>query len=818
MILSLALSTSLAYAGTTLSAPAMLPGDAAIGQAAGTQDQPFITEGDGATWLMVWRDTRSNLADTQGGITTDVWGMRVDADGTPLDPVSFPIASGPWNEDSPRAAWNGSEWLVAFDAEAPTPGYWGQGVFASRVAADGTLLDAEALTVADDTSDTEALWDVASDGVRWATLYQGVNAATGTYSLFGATIESGGVVGPEVQVFAPSSGLGAPWNAQVAWGTDRYMVVWSAWGNDDDVYVLPIDADLASLSGPVAVEDGGASAVFPTIAAGDDGFYVAWFDNTFGAYWTTVMGTPIDADGVSAVPDGETLSGETWPLDVHPESAWTGSNWATVWEYGAAAEVYASFADLNGQFTEMVNVTADLDYYQGPTAATGVDGALVGWATYGDMSDFNVEASTLATDGGVGQVADVSLAAPAHTHPAMALGNGEYMVVAESQTADVKRIVAWRTDAWGLGTEDEPLELAVGTAVDDPAVAWNGDVWFVAWSDTDPVTAENGIVGVRIDADGTVLDSPPIALMAGYRPAVASNTAGDFLVAGSVPITYDGHTQDLYGVRVSGDGVLLDTTYIVIGSSFAVGADIAAHGTGWLVTWSHFWSHDSGSSEAMYNVVSATGVPTGQSQVRTVGSIAKETDVNVASDGTIALVVWSDSGNIRGRRISSTGALLGKGAGIVISSATNEQFDPDVAWYGSAFYVAWTDYRAHALLEPGEGDVYMSKVTRKGVVSNPTGVVVANSDAPEGGPVVAGVDGRAVFAWTALHDEAPYGAFRIDTAWIGTGPDPVGAKVASAASTAREALADVTGCSTAPAGAVGFATLLAALLARRRAA
>jgi hypothetical protein len=141
-----------------------LPGDDVVGPAAGTQDQPALAEGDGSSWLLVWRDTRASLAGTLGSDATDVWSTRLDADGAPLEAVSSPVASGPWSESTPRVAWNGTDWLVAYDADAATAAYWSQGVWARRVGGDGVLIDEVPIPLVDAEFEDETVWDVASDG------------------------------------------------------------------------------------------------------------------------------------------------------------------------------------------------------------------------------------------------------------------------------------------------------------------------------------------------------------------------------------------------------------------------------------------------------------------------------------------------------------------------------------------------------------------------------------------------------------------------------------------------------------------------------
>jgi hypothetical protein len=149
--------------------------------------------------------------------------------------------------------------------------------------------------------------------------------------------------------------------------------------------------------------------------------------------------------------------------------------------------------------------------------------------------------------------------------------------------------------------------------------------------------------------------------------------------------------------------------------------------------------------------------------VLSAGVTAVQEFVSVASDGTDVLVAWSDSGDILGR--FATAHATPTGSGITISDADNEQFQTAVAWNGSSYQVAWTDWRNQPLLEPGEGDVFTTSVRTDGVVANADGLAVAaDPDVPEGNPAVVGANGTTLFGWAALHEESPYAAFRVETA------------------------------------------------------
>ncbi len=69
---------------------------------------------DGAHYLVVWGDER--------GGDIDVYGTRVDPDGTILDPAGFPISTAVANQYSPSLAFGERiTWSCGSTGEAATP-------------------------------------------------------------------------------------------------------------------------------------------------------------------------------------------------------------------------------------------------------------------------------------------------------------------------------------------------------------------------------------------------------------------------------------------------------------------------------------------------------------------------------------------------------------------------------------------------------------------------------------------------------------------------------------------------------------------------
>src|SRR5450432_1115873 len=106
-------------------------------------------------------------------------------------------------------------------------------------------------------------------------------------------------------------------------------------------------------------------------------------------------------------------------------------------------------------------------------------------------------------------------------------------------------------------------EIAITSAGKTPAVASNGTTFLIVWDDG------SDLRGTRIDGDGNILDAAlTISSAAGEQiePQVASNGT-DYLVAWTDPRNGD---KDIYATRVTGAGVVQDTTGIAVHTGAAV--------------------------------------------------------------------------------------------------------------------------------------------------------------------------------------------------------------------------------------------------------
>jgi len=256
-----------------------------------------------------------------------------------------------------------------------------------------------------------------------------------------------------------------------------------------------------------------------------------------------------------------------------------------------------------------------------------------------------------------------------------------------------------------------------------PAVAFDGENFLVVWRDY-----RNGqytdVYGARVSPDGVVLDATgiPISTAVGDQDDVAVAFGGaDFLVAWRD--FRDGDDTDIYGARVTTSGTVLDTQGFIISkaASSQWSPALAFDGVNFLVVWA---DGSSGPGDILGARVTPDGV------VLDTAAIAISTAVNdqkapaVVLAGATFLVVWQDtrsgSADIYGARVTLGGIVLDS-QGIAISTPERTQIVPAVCFDGGNSLVAWEDRRN------GSKDIYGARVTPAGVVLEQDGIAISTA-------------------------------------------------------------------------------------------
>ena len=342
VLAALALLVSLAAEAGLPGLGQLLPNDGTVAVAAGDQVSPEIAAGDESR-LAVWADERANPYTYYEYETSfDIYGVRLDAVGVPIEPVAIAINAGLGSQTAPKVAWNGQsrEWLVVFRTTTlgGTGFYYDSSLAAVRVAADGSVRDTQPIPIHGLGTGSFA---VASDGNGWLVTAVGNDV---TYDIVAVRISADGVVlDPPTVSLVPAGGYTGGGALRLASAGGRYLLTFSA---SDGTRAVLIDTPLAAseslaAGAPFLLLDG---AYVSALAARDQGYYIAWNQQS-PDFTQTIMGARVSPDGVLLDADGVDLAGAVSPYGNVVTAAWDGSDWRVGWESLAGRQLQLARVD-----------------------------------------------------------------------------------------------------------------------------------------------------------------------------------------------------------------------------------------------------------------------------------------------------------------------------------------------------------------------------------------------------------------------------------------------------------------------------------------
>lgn len=315
---------------------------------------------------------------------------------------------------------------------------------------------------------------------------------------------------------------------------------------------------------------------------------------------------------------------------------------------------------------------------------------------------------------------------------------------------------------------DSPVTAPSGAAQSEPAVASNTNLYLVAWVD-DRLGSGKDIFGARVSREGVLLDPHGLAICTAPSdqlvPAVAAN-GGDFLVVWEDQRNsgFEDYGADVYGARVTDAGAVLDPKGIAVRVSPVdqFSPAVASNGADWLVVW----------QQGSYNIHGARMSKDGRMRDYAIGiclSWGDQRKPAVASDGQDFLVAWYDtraaSGGTFGARVSGGGAVLDPD-GILMSSQPRFEGNTAVAYNGLCYLVVWIGYH-----KQGQGwprfevpDLFGAMVSQAGTLIEPGEIKLRESIAPTlswwGRPAVAAAGSDFLAAW-AVPQQGANGVFAL---------------------------------------------------------
>ncbi len=333
----------------------------------------------------------------------------------------------------------------------------------------------------------------------------------------------------------------------------------------------------------------------------------------------------------------------------------------------------------------------------------------------------------------------VSIASYNQSNPAVAFNGSNYFIVWQDNRYNISNweIFGARVSTSGIVLDPDGILISYATGYQwYPAIAFDGTNCLVVWGDRRSGTRED-IYGARVTPAAAVLDPNGRVISNAARdqlyPAIAFGDTNYLVVWDDYRSNVD---FDIYGARVDVSGSVIDFNGFIVSSAINYQLlPASAFGVNnYLVVW------EDTRGQTYFDIrgarVSPSGIILNSSSIPISTATNDQMSPAVGFDGTNYLVVWADMRtnvwDIYGTRVDQSGDVLNP-AGIVISNAANYQEEPAIAFDGTNYLVVWEDYRNTSTAP----DIYCTRVNRSGTILNPNGIAISTASQYQMIPKVA---------------------------------------------------------------------------------
>jgi len=761
---------------------AMQP-DVTLGPVTGPQYDVAIAAGDGQ-FLAAWADNRRIQYNyILGWFTVGATAFygRFSADGTALDPVGVPL-SGARTDDWPAIAWNGSNYLVVWNS-APSTNLGD--IYACRVSPEGVMLDGFGGFLVASNSDEDWGASVACDGTDWFVVWQlGYLDAPETKILGTKITALGQVVTPGGARICQTES----WQCEptVAWTGGAYMVAFHGYPNDPnaaDVYATRVLADGTVLdpNGILVCSAIGYQGKTSVARLGPGVGLIAWEDSR-SPIGRDIYAARVSETGLVADPNGFAVC--TAPGDQRfPCASSATAGCVLAWQdyrlspYAA----YAARVAPDGTVLEPggIRVSTTGTYQARPQVATDSDTCVFAWAEApaGDEGASDVMAKRFVF-GGVPGGSDpfrITRAAPYQRSLAVCRTTTGFMTAFEENDTGPYNpdLFIAPLDADGNITPAGEI-LVKGDSEWDvlPAVAFDGTDCLVVWVNTRSDMGD--IYGVRVTPQGLILDPAPIPICVAEEPQIPVTVGyggGVYLV-----VWEDGRGEKMhiYGARVTPDGTVLDLNGFMICAcptgNGAADPALVWNGSRFLVTWTELFGDAPGDagSKIMARFLDPSNPPGGSLPIQMEYAEYPKWAARPAPDwsGTNHLVCWEDWPG-EGYLPQVRGKRITPDGTILDATpitirTTDDNHRPLTAWNTDHRVVAWSSWTADA-----DKIFYLARVSEDGTVIDPEGMPVRDQpgDCLDHALCPRG-DGKVLLFGETFTPQSPYGIDRIFECWF----------------------------------------------------
>jgi hypothetical protein len=686
------------------------------------QQTPAIAFGAGE-YLAVWRDG-----------TTSAWtinGTRLDLTGRLLDDPPIAISGMRGEFETPAVAFDGQRFLVVWVGSAAA----GLGVHGVYVTPEGVVGTPFSITTIGSGQPAVA----AGDGFALVT-WSDVNSSDVYATLFD---QNGAVI--NMSKFALSNtnvdtGDGNPpaVNPVPVWGgatANNFLVTWTeGLAPNRVVMATTVETNATVSPAPFAVNTLGADAAGQAATRSGDQFFVTWVDRREGVAMRSLYGrtvTPL------AVLGTEFLVAD--PPSPQPIAA-----------------------------------------YLNPQTVSIADRALVVWESLDPATaGFRLYGARVAPDGSShpdGNGVLISSAPPAIQPLLPSLTDSRRAALASDGS---HAFAVWQHASSGVTGYDvlalpvdpsptplpvaDSLLLGVGANYEvSRSVASDGNVFLLVWEDDrNAVSSGVDILGLRVDLDGTPIDTAPFVICNApgdqFQPTVAAYLGGDFLVVwADGRALASGGDVDLYATRVGATGGPLDGNGFVVnqGPNAQLWPTVAAANDGWLVAWEDWRNVTDNNPGIWATKVSSAGVPAAEITLVDPIDLKHQACAPAAAyNGQHFFVAYEQPcsqlsalayssppppADLFGQWLSSSGALVG--TPVTLAALAGAESAPRLAADGTQIALVWRDQTGGEFIRAGR--IADNAASLSGAI-----YTAASGPGTREAPAVAAANGIFLISW-----------------------------------------------------------------------
>ncbi len=507
------------------------------------QEEPTVTFGE-TNYFVAWSDRRN-------GTSWDIYGTRIDTNGIVLDTSGIPVSMAINSEYRPAVTFGGSNYFIVWDDSRSSIA---RDIYGARVNQSGLVLDTIGIAICT-TNYTQDLPSVTFDGLNYFAVWEDWREEEN--NIYGARIDTTGIVLDPNGIKICTTSVDKYYPAIIFDGTNS-LVVWQDERFAGNIYGTRVNPEgIVIDSTGILISIGANSQTYSQIDFDGANYLVVWRDSRFSS---DIYGARINQAGIVLDPTGIAIAA-TGASESYPSLAFDGTNYLVVWQ--TSSDIYGARVSPNVSIIDTIPIaisTAPRDQ-ESPSVIFDGNNYFVVWQdernVRGDPDIYgtwvNPEGIVLDTIG-----IAISIAQDDQEEPKIAFDGINYFVVWHDERYR-RDIYGARVSQTGLVLDTNGIQITIPPYNHRyPCVEFDGINYFVAWSDN-----RNGMYDIycsRVNQSGIVIDTNGIQISADtnrqYHPSVAFDGTNYQLVWADY---HSGYEYDIYGARVDTSGIVIDT-------------------------------------------------------------------------------------------------------------------------------------------------------------------------------------------------------------------------------------------------------------------